>query len=81
MALVPFQRIARNVQGHFFKNPPSVNEVEVSFLSFTFFYSYINENFATFTIEFLSVCYVKKLPFPGSGGLVVIFTVQLVVNL
>jgi len=30
-ALVPFQRIARNVQGHFFKNPPSINEVEREF--------------------------------------------------
>ncbi|KAJ7374542.1 Jumonji and AT-rich interaction domain containing 2 [Desmophyllum pertusum] len=29
LSLVPFQRLARNVQGHFFKNPPSVNDVEM----------------------------------------------------
>lgn len=29
-SLVPFQRLARNVQGHFFKNSPSANDVEVN---------------------------------------------------
>lgn len=31
LSLVPFQRLARNIQGHFFKNPPSVNDVEREF--------------------------------------------------
>ena len=30
MSLVPFQRLARNVQGRFFKNSPSANDVEVT---------------------------------------------------
>ncbi|XP_078364902.1 uncharacterized protein LOC144649302 isoform X2 [Oculina patagonica] len=33
-SLVPFQRLARNVQGHFFKNPPSANDVEREFWRF-----------------------------------------------
>ena len=28
-SLVPFQRLARNVQAHFFKTSPSANDVEV----------------------------------------------------
>lgn len=42
MSLVPFQRLARNVQEHFFKKPPLANDVEVCVCVFVILLLFFN---------------------------------------
>lgn len=50
MSLVPFQRLARNVQEHFFKKPPLANDVEVCVCVFVILLLFFNYDHMFFLV-------------------------------
>lgn len=50
MSLVPFQRLARNVQEHFFKKPPLANDVEVCVCVFVILLLFFNYDYMFFLV-------------------------------
>ena len=50
MSLVPFQRLARNVQEHFFKKPPLANDVEVCVCVFVILLLFFNYDYMFYLV-------------------------------